>query len=174
RRAAPAAPGCGARGRCHLACQGVAAGADARAHRHPRGSQPAGAAHVPGRRPPRAPAGADPHRPHRRAPAGAGGVAGTDPGRGQGAGGRPVESNLVPVRGLRGATTVEADTTEQVSERTQALVTAMLERNAVAKDELISIVFTATDDIHSMFPATAARDVGLGDGPLLCARAIEC
>jgi len=49
----------------------------------------------------------------------------------------------------------------------------MLERNAVAKDDLISIVFTATDDIHSMFPATAARDVGLGDVPLLCAREIE-
>ena len=79
----------------------------------------------------------------------------------------------MPVRGLRGATTVEADTTEQVSERTRALVTAMLERNAVAKDELISIVFTATDDIHSMFPATAAREVGLGDVPLLCARELD-
>ena len=76
----------------------------------------------------------------------------------------------MPVRGLRGATTVEADTTEQVSERTRALVTAMLERNAVAKDELISIVFTATDDVVSMFPATAARAMGLGDVPLLCAR----
>ncbi|MBA2752495.1 MAG: chorismate mutase [Actinobacteria bacterium] len=77
------------------------------------------------------------------------------------------------VRALRGATTVDADTTDQVSERVQALVTAMLDRNGVSKDDLISIVFTATDDIHSMFPATAARASGLGDVPLLCARELD-
>ncbi|MDP8976451.1 MAG: chorismate mutase [Actinomycetota bacterium] len=77
------------------------------------------------------------------------------------------------VRALRGATTVDADTTEQVSERVQALVTAMLDRNEVSKEDLISIVFTATDDIHSMFPATAARACGLGDVPLLCARELD-
>jgi chorismate mutase len=77
------------------------------------------------------------------------------------------------VRALRGATTVDTDTTDQVSERVQALVTAMLDRNEVSKDDLISIVFTATDDIHSMFPATAARACGLGDVPLLCARELD-
>lgn len=77
------------------------------------------------------------------------------------------------VRALRGATTVDADTSDQVSDRVQALVTAMLERNDVDKDDLISIVFTATDDIHSMFPATAARASGLGDVPLLCARELD-
>src|SRR5436309_1105922 len=70
------------------------------------------------------------------------------------------------VRALRGATTVDADTTDQVNERVQALVTEMLDRNGVAKDDLISIFFTATDDIHCTFPATAARAVGLGDVPL--------
>ena len=77
------------------------------------------------------------------------------------------------VRALRGATTVDTDTSAQVSERVQALVLAMLDRNQVAKDDLISIVFTATDDIHSMFPATAARACGLGDVPLLCARELD-
>jgi chorismate mutase len=77
------------------------------------------------------------------------------------------------VRALRGATKVDADTTEQVTERVQALVAAMLERNGVDKDDLISVVFTATDDIHSMFPATAARGAGLGDVPLLCARELD-
>ncbi len=77
------------------------------------------------------------------------------------------------VRALRGATTVDSDSTEQVSERVQALVTAMLDRNEVSKDDLISIVFTATDDVHSMFPATAARACGLGDVPLLCARELD-
>jgi chorismate mutase len=77
------------------------------------------------------------------------------------------------VRALRGATTVDADTTEQINERTQALVDAMLERNGVDKESLISILFTATDDIHSTFPATAARMRGLGDVPLLCARELD-
>ncbi|HEX9969894.1 MAG TPA: chorismate mutase [Acidimicrobiales bacterium] len=77
------------------------------------------------------------------------------------------------VRALRGATTVDADTAEQVNERVQALVEAMLERNEVSKDDLISVVFTATDDIHSVFPAAAARAIGLGDVPLLCARELD-
>jgi chorismate mutase len=86
-----------------------------------------------------------------------------------------VGSALVPgaVRALRGATTVDEDTSEQVSARVQELVQAMLERNGVDKADLISIVFTATGDIHSMFPATAARAVGLGDVPLLCAQELD-
>jgi chorismate mutase len=49
----------------------------------------------------------------------------------------------------------------------------MLERNDVDHDDVISIVFTATEDLTSMFPATAARTVGLGDVPLLCARELS-
>jgi chorismate mutase len=77
------------------------------------------------------------------------------------------------VRALRGATTVDVDTTDDISARTQALVSAMLERNEVDKEDLISIIFTATDDVHAMFPATAARSLGLGDVPLLCARELD-
>ena len=77
------------------------------------------------------------------------------------------------VRALRGATTVDVDEVAHVTERVQALVTQMLDRNAVAKDDLISILFTATDDIHSTFPATAARPLGLGDVPLICARELD-
>jgi chorismate mutase len=74
---------------------------------------------------------------------------------------------------LRGATTVDDDTAEQVTDRVQTLIAAMLERNGVAKDDLISVLFTATDDIRSIFPATAARGVGLGDVPLICARELQ-
>lgn len=77
------------------------------------------------------------------------------------------------VRALRGATTVDADTVAQVTERVQALVEAMLDRNGVEKEDLVSVLFTATDDIRSMFPATAARGVGLGDVPLICARELD-
>ena len=77
------------------------------------------------------------------------------------------------VRALRGATTVDADTAEQVNARVQALVSEMLAANQVDKEDLISIVFTATEDITALFPATAARVVGLGDVPLLCARELS-
>ncbi|HEX2700161.1 MAG TPA: chorismate mutase [Acidimicrobiales bacterium] len=79
----------------------------------------------------------------------------------------------VTVRALRGATRVDADTREQVTERVSELVTVLLERNALGHDDLISAVFTATDDIHSMFPAEAARGAGLGDVPLLCAQELD-
>jgi chorismate mutase len=74
------------------------------------------------------------------------------------------------VRALRGATTVDEDTPEQINKRVGELVNEMLARNEVDKYDLISVIFTATDDVTSMFPAAAARAVGLGDVPLLCAR----
>lgn len=77
------------------------------------------------------------------------------------------------VRALRGATTVDADTPEQLHERVQTLLQRMLDRNDVDKDDCISILFTATDDIHSMFPALAARAIGFGDVPLICARELD-
>lgn len=77
------------------------------------------------------------------------------------------------VRALRGATTVEADTAEQVRERTITLLQEMVDRNGVDHDDVISVLFTATDDIHSLFPATAARDIGFGDVPLICARELD-
>jgi chorismate mutase len=87
----------------------------------------------------------------------------------------PLDSRPVPpvVRALRGATTFDEDTPEQVSERVQALVREMLARNAIDKDDLISVIFTATDDLTAIFPATAAREAGLGDVPLLCARELS-
>jgi chorismate mutase len=77
------------------------------------------------------------------------------------------------VRALRGATTVDQDTPEQVTQRTQALLAAMVARNGVDHKRVISVLFTVTDDIHSMFPATAARAAGFGDVPLLCARELD-
>ncbi|HVM41524.1 MAG TPA: chorismate mutase [Acidimicrobiia bacterium] len=71
---------------------------------------------------------------------------------------------------LRGAITIDADTRDEVVEKTQRLVSTMIERNDLAHDDIVSVIFTATDDIRSEFPATAARGLGLGDVPLLCAR----
>jgi chorismate mutase len=74
------------------------------------------------------------------------------------------------VRAVRGATTVEADTPEAITERVVALLDQILERNGLAEDDIISILFTATEDLVSTFPATAARSMGLGAVPLICAR----
>ena len=76
------------------------------------------------------------------------------------------------MRGLRGATTVDADTVEQVSARTQELLLQLMERNGLVEDDIISILFTATPDVVSMFPATAAREIGFGAVPLICAAEI--
>ncbi len=76
------------------------------------------------------------------------------------------------VRALRGATTVDEDTPAQLEARVVALLEAMFERNGVTHDELISIFFTATPDVVSAFPAAAARAIGLGDVPLICAQEI--
>jgi chorismate mutase len=77
------------------------------------------------------------------------------------------------VHAVRGATTVDVDTREQVIERTQELVRAVVERNGFDEDDLISILFTATDDIRSAFPAEAAREAGFTRVPLMCARELD-
>jgi chorismate mutase len=77
------------------------------------------------------------------------------------------------VRALRGATTVEEDTREAITERVIELLETMVERNGVGHDDLISVWFTATPDIHSMFPAEAARKIGWGDVPLLCSQELD-
>lgn len=76
------------------------------------------------------------------------------------------------VRAVRGATTVEHDTPEAITKRVVALLGQILERNDLVEDDIISILFTATEDVTSTFPATAARSMGLGAVPLICAREI--
>lgn len=77
------------------------------------------------------------------------------------------------VRALRGATTVEVDTPEAITGRVTELLRVLLESNGVVLDDLISVLFTATPDLRSMFPATAAREVGFGAIPLLCATEVD-
>lgn len=71
---------------------------------------------------------------------------------------------------VRGATTTETDTPEQIQERTAELIEAILERNGIATDDIVSIIFTATPDLVSDFPAVAARGLGLSQIPLICSQ----
>ncbi len=79
----------------------------------------------------------------------------------------------MPVRAVRGATQVSADDRDEVLDATTELLRAVLERNALQPDDLISVVFTATPDLRSEFPAYAARRMGITDVPLLCASEID-
>ncbi len=76
----------------------------------------------------------------------------------------------VMVRAIRGATTLDHDDKRHLYERTQELVQAMLRENSLEIDDLISVFFTCTPDIVSDFPAAAARELGLGAVPLMCAQ----
>lgn len=77
------------------------------------------------------------------------------------------------VRAVRGAIQLEADEREHVLASTRELVTAVLSANDLTKDDVISIVFTATPDVHSEFPAVAARELGMGDVPLMCTQELD-
>ena len=74
---------------------------------------------------------------------------------------------------LRGATTCDENSREEIDAKTQALVQQLLERNEIDHEDIVSIIFTATDDLTAQFPATAARALGLGDVPLICARELD-
>jgi chorismate mutase len=76
------------------------------------------------------------------------------------------------VRAVRGATQVENNDRDEILDATAELVAAVLARNELRSDDVISILFTATPDLTAEFPAYAARKMGLTDVPLLCATEI--
>ena len=76
------------------------------------------------------------------------------------------------LRAIRGAISVPQDTGEEIRRCTTELLEAILERNGLASDDLVSIIFTTTHDLVSDFPAAAAREIGLANVPLLCTQEI--
>ena len=74
------------------------------------------------------------------------------------------------LRAARGAIRVPSDDVDVLLGSTERLLSAVLERNGIGHDDLVSIMFTATEDLRSVFPAEAARRMGLGRVPLLCAQ----
>ena len=77
------------------------------------------------------------------------------------------------LRALRGAITVEENEAEAILEATRELLGEVMGRNSLQADDLVSCIFTCTDDLDAEFPAVAARHMGLSGVPLLCAREIE-
>lgn len=79
----------------------------------------------------------------------------------------------MPVRGIRGATSAQADTRDAILEVTRELVGEILRVNQIVDfDEIVSILFTTTPDLTAVFPAEAAREMGMNLVPLLCASEI--
>jgi chorismate mutase len=79
----------------------------------------------------------------------------------------------VVLRAVRGATQLEVDEREHLLERVTELVQRVLHSNQLTPADLISIVFTATQDLQSEFPAYAARSLGIDDVPFLCAQELD-
>lgn len=77
------------------------------------------------------------------------------------------------VRGIRGAITVDEDTPDQIRGAAKELMEEILKRNQITCfDDVISAVFTTTQDLTAAFPAEAARALGMNFVPLLCAQEI--
>jgi len=79
----------------------------------------------------------------------------------------------VAVRAVRGATQLDDDVREHMLERVAEMVTDVMAANDLSVDDFISVIFTATSDLVSEFPAYAARRLGFGEVPLICARELE-
>jgi chorismate mutase len=69
--------------------------------------------------------------------------------------------------------TVDRNDAESILAGTEELVHAVMERNGLAPDDIVSCIFTCTPDLDAEFPAVAARGLGLSDVPLICAREID-
>ncbi|CAA7602047.1 Chorismate mutase [Acididesulfobacillus acetoxydans] len=76
------------------------------------------------------------------------------------------------VRGIRGATSVEENTAEEIRTATQELLQAIVRENNLALEEIVSAVFTVTPDLNAEFPASFAREIGWERVPLLCSTEI--
>ncbi len=79
----------------------------------------------------------------------------------------------MPCRGVRGATTVEHDTRDEVLKATRQLLALMIRQNGIDPADVCSAIFTTTSDLKSEFPALAARQLGWLDVPLLCTHEID-
>ena len=77
------------------------------------------------------------------------------------------------LKAFRGATQLSADSKVEMKEAVVELVKEVMAANSLGNDDLISILLTATSDLHSDFPAAGVRDLGLVDLPLICAQELD-
>jgi chorismate mutase len=80
---------------------------------------------------------------------------------------------VMPVRALRGATTIEKNLHKDIVYETKNLLSEIVQANSISKDDIISVIFSTTRDINAAFPAVAAREMGWTDIPLMCTNEME-
>ncbi len=73
---------------------------------------------------------------------------------------------------LRGASSVDSNDSAAILRATEELMREIMARNEIGPDDVVSCIFTLTEDLDAEFPAVAARNLGFGRVPLLCAREI--
>ena len=83
------------------------------------------------------------------------------------------QSRAVKLRALRGAITVEENDADAILSATEELVREVIDRNEISPDDMVSCIFTCTEDLNAEFPAVAARNLGLSAVPLLCTRELD-
>ena len=71
------------------------------------------------------------------------------------------------VRAIRGATTVENNDREEIIEATKEMLETIISENNIKTEDMVSVIFTITPDLDKVFPAVAARKMGIVDVPLL-------
>src|SRR5256885_15529136 len=81
-------------------------------------------------------------------------------------------SQLMYCRGIRGATTVEHNTREEILAATTELLQLLIDRNDLHPEDVASVIFTVTEDLDAAFPALAARTLGWTEVALICTREI--
>jgi cytidylate kinase len=75
--------------------------------------------------------------------------------------------------GIRGAITISANDKNDILTKTRILLSDIISRNSLEKEDIVSIIFTATKDITAAYPAVAAREMGMTDIPLICCREMD-
>ena len=74
----------------------------------------------------------------------------------------------MPCRGVRGATTADTNTREDILRATRELLAMMIRQNGIRAEDVASVIFSTTSDLNAEFPALAARQLGWFDVALLC------
>jgi chorismate mutase len=82
---------------------------------------------------------------------------------------RETGAGMRECRAIRGATTAEQNTAEDILEATRELLSALIEANDIQVEDVVSVIFTTTPDLNATFPAVAAREYGWNNVPLMCA-----
>jgi chorismate mutase len=77
-------------------------------------------------------------------------------------------NEAIRLRGIRGATTVESNTSDAILEATGELLSAIIDANGLQEDDVASVFFSATQDLNAEFPALAARRMGWSHVALTC------